>query len=246
MGSVGGVCLFEREHHRRIASVLEALDAAVLEETGCAFGGGTAITLSHGEYRESVDIDLLISNVDGYRVLRERLSRRDGILAITRPGIALVQSREMRADQYGIRTLLEVRGAQIKLEIVLEARVTFETPTRPERICGIPRLTTLDLATTKLLANSDRWADDSVNSRDLIDLAMMRLDRETLTAAIEKARGAYGASIKSDLKKAIDALKRRRGRLDECMRALQMTPMPPGLASVPLAVLWKEIKRLAP
>ncbi|MBM3349738.1 MAG: nucleotidyl transferase AbiEii/AbiGii toxin family protein, partial [Betaproteobacteria bacterium] len=29
----------------------------------CFFGGGTAITLRHGEYRESVDIDFLISDV---------------------------------------------------------------------------------------------------------------------------------------------------------------------------------------
>ncbi len=45
-------------------------------------------------------------------------------------------------------------------------------------------LTRLDLAASALLASSDRWADDAVHSRDLIDLAMMRLDRTLLRAAL--------------------------------------------------------------
>ncbi|HKW83534.1 MAG TPA: nucleotidyl transferase AbiEii/AbiGii toxin family protein, partial [Burkholderiaceae bacterium] len=49
--------MFEREHHRRVATVLEALDADVLKANACLFGGGTAIALRYGEYRESVDID---------------------------------------------------------------------------------------------------------------------------------------------------------------------------------------------
>jgi hypothetical protein len=45
--------LFERDHHVRIALVLQALDAEALAAHGCLFGGGTAIALGHGEYRES-------------------------------------------------------------------------------------------------------------------------------------------------------------------------------------------------
>lgn len=37
----------------RIASVLEALDAGLLADSRCYFGGGTAIALRYGEYRES-------------------------------------------------------------------------------------------------------------------------------------------------------------------------------------------------
>jgi len=50
--------LFERTHHRRVAAVLEALDAELLLSHSCLFGGGTAITLRFGEYRESLDICL--------------------------------------------------------------------------------------------------------------------------------------------------------------------------------------------
>ena len=59
--------MFERAHHRRIATVLEALDADTLAASACLFGGGTAMALRYGEYRESVDIDFLVSQIDGYR-----------------------------------------------------------------------------------------------------------------------------------------------------------------------------------
>ena len=93
--------MFEREHHRRIASVLQALDADQLAAHACLFGGGTAMALRHGEYRESVDIDFLVSDREGYRALRQRLSGPQGMRAIARPGMTLSQAREVRAD--GVR-----------------------------------------------------------------------------------------------------------------------------------------------
>jgi hypothetical protein len=147
--------------------------------------------------------------------------------------------REVRADQYGVRTMLSVGGIEIKFEVVLEARITLEPPGADDRICGVSTLTRLDMAATKLLANSDRWRDDSVLSRDLIDLAMMAPPKTLLQRAIGKARGAYGDSIESDLAKAIQALRERPHRLDHCMQAMQMT-------AVPKALLWQRIRALAP
>jgi len=230
--------LFDREHHRRVAHVLEALDADLLKANACLFGGGTAIALRYGEYRESVDIDFLVSERDGYRALRQRLGGTDGLRAIQRAGRALDQVRDVRADQYGLRTVVRVDGMEIKFEIVLEGRITLDPPGAGDEICGVATLTPLDLAASKLLANSDRWADDAVFSRDLIDLAMMAPPKKLLKAAIEKARGAYGDSIENDLGKAIDALRARPHRLDRCMEAMQMR-------SVPKALLWKRIKALA-
>ncbi|WP_251955880.1 hypothetical protein [Nostoc commune] len=43
----------------------------------------------------------------------------------------------------------------------------------------------------KLLSNSDRYADDSVEARDLIDLAILRLRSPIPQASIEKAKRAY-------------------------------------------------------
>jgi hypothetical protein len=232
-----GACLFERPHHRRIATVLEALDAEVLAANHCLFGGGTAMALRYGEYRESVDIDFLVSKVEGYRHLRQRLTGPDGMRAITRPDRALNPARELRADQYGIRTLLKVEGADIKFEIVLEGRIQLEAPGADDRQCGVATLTPLDMAASKLLANSDRWRDDAVMSRDLIDLAMMAPPKPLLKKALDKARDAYGDSVAADLAGAVEDLRARPHRLDHCMQAMAMT-------TVSKAALWARIKAL--
>lgn len=230
--------MFKREHHLRIASVLQTLNADLLMEHGCWFGGGTAIVLSHGEYRESADIDFLVSDRSGYQALRHLLTGQ-GIKAIARPGMKLNSSREIRADQYGIRTMLKVAGVEIKFEIILEGRIELKKPSPKDRICGVASLTSLDMASSKLLANSDRWSDDSVFSRDLIDLAMLRMSPSSLDLAVEKAAGAYGESIERDLSKAIRSLGERKGRLDTCMTALKMN-------EVPKALLWSHIRDLRP
>jgi hypothetical protein len=55
--------MFERPRHQRIHEVLLSLDAAMLREHRCYFGGGTAIVLKRDEYRESLDIDFLLSDL---------------------------------------------------------------------------------------------------------------------------------------------------------------------------------------
>jgi hypothetical protein len=229
--------LFEREHHRNIAIVLQSLDPQVLAEHHCYFGGGTAMAIRYGEYRESVDIDFLVSDLAGYRGLRQLLGSLHGLDPLVRPGMKIELARELRADQYGIRTHVRCGGSLIKFEIVLEGRVQLAAPGVEDRICGVQTLTAVDLATEKLLANADRWADDSVFSRDLIDLAMQRGSREVLKAATAKAEGAYGASVRRSLASAVEALRRRPHRLEECMKALSMT-------SVTKAQVWQAIRRV--
>jgi hypothetical protein len=230
--------LFEREHHRRIAAVLAALDADVLAAHACWFGGGTAMALRYGEYRESVDIDFLVSDLAGYRSLRQLLTGPAGLDALVRTGAELKPDREVRADQYGLRTLVREGGMAIKFEIVLEARIVFDTPGPADAIAGVLGLTPLDLAARKLLALADRWRDDSVFSRDLIDLAMMQPAKPLLQSAIAKAATAYGDSIETSLEQAIQDLRDRPYRLDACMGAMQMT-------TVSKAQLWARIKALA-
>lgn len=179
--------MFERPHHQRIAHVLSALDGGVLAQLSCWFGGGTCIALKFGEYRESVDIDFLVSDPAGYRELRQLLTGVEGFTPITRPGaMPLELLREVRADQYGIRTQVRMDGYAIKFEIAREARIALQTPEPQDQICGVGTLTLLDLATSKLLANSDRQADAGVFSRDVIDLAMMDLTLPQLRNAREK------------------------------------------------------------
>ncbi|HUD42878.1 MAG TPA: nucleotidyl transferase AbiEii/AbiGii toxin family protein [Dokdonella sp.] len=229
--------MFERPHHRRIAEVLQALDGRVLRDHCCWFGGGTAMALRYGEYRESVDMDFLVSDISCYRNLRQRLTGPQGIGVLVRQGgQPLVQVREVRADQYGIRTLVRMDSAEIKFEIVLEARMALAPPRRSDAICGIATLTPLDMAAGKLLANSDRFMDDGVFSRDVIDLAMMKPPLPLLRAAVAKAEQAYGTAILRDLGKALDRLKGREGWLDRCMKAMAM--------QVPRALIWQRLRLL--
>lgn len=232
--------MFERPHHQRIAYVLGALDAELLISNRCLFGGGTAMALRYGEYRESVDIDFLVSDIAGYRQLRQLLTSERGLGALARAGRDIQQARELRADQYGIRSAVRVGEVDIKFEVVLEARIQLDPPGAEDRIEGVATLTPLDMATGKLLANSDRWADDSVFNRDLIDLAMMKPGTALLRRAASKARDAYGDSIDIDLVKAARTLLARQGRLDRCMDMLQMTP------AVTPALLRQRIKALLP
>ena len=92
--------MFERTHHRRIAQVLTLLDGDALRKQQCWFGGGTACALLHGEYRESVDVDFLVSDVGCYRALRQLLTGPRGVLELMPPEQELVvQIKDVRADR---------------------------------------------------------------------------------------------------------------------------------------------------
>lgn len=238
-GSFSGALpgMFERPHHQRIAWLLGALNGPLLRTHRCYFGGGTAIVLRFGEYRESVDLDFLVSDIARYRDLRQVLTGAGGLAGILMPGHPPVaQLREIRADQYGIRTMLSVAEQPVKFEVVLEGRIDLDTPTEHDEICGISTLTSLDLVTSKLLANSDRWGDDGVFNRDVIDLAMMQPKLPLLRQAIAKAEAAYGNAIRADLEKAIDRLQHRQGWLERCMQVMAMT--------LPKALVWQRVRAL--
>lgn len=229
--------MFERPHHQRIAQVLLALDGPLLRAHQCMFGGGTAIALRRGEFRESVDLDFLVSDVSCYRDLRQLLTGPEGFAVIIRKEAQpLIQMRQVRADQYGIRTSLSVAETNIKFEIVLEGRFDLEAPGEDDEICGIATLTPLDMATSKLLANSDRWADDGVFSRDLIDLAMLNPPLVLFRQAMVKAGQAYGEAVRDHLAKAITGLETRPDRLQRCVQALAI--------NLPKALVWEKIRAL--
>lgn len=126
--------MFERAHHRHIAQVLASLDAELLRGQQCWFGGGTAISLRMGEYRESIDIDFLISDLEGYRELRQRLRGARTLAPLSRAGITpLPLANEWRVDQYGLRGFVEVGPRPIKFEIINEARIPLQRPAEKRR-----------------------------------------------------------------------------------------------------------------
>ncbi len=172
-------------------ATLERVDAALFREAECWFGGGSAVALRCGEHRVSRDVDFLCASREGYRRLREVVHTR-GAAGLFDADVQVV--REVRADRYGIRTAIEVDGAPMKIEIVSEGRV--DVAGVDDVALPVARLSDLDLVAEKLLANDDRFLDDSALGRDVIDLiALERALGGLPEGAWEKARVAYGASV---------------------------------------------------
>lgn len=214
---------FRRPHHNAVLTVLNSLDGELLKRAECFFGGETAIVLSLDEYRESVDIDFLCWSQEGYRMLREAVWTREflGLAKSTGKSIGRVSTlRDMRADQYGIRTFVQVDDTRIKFEIVREGRIDLSG--QMDERYGVPVLSRSDMFAEKLLANADRWPDKAVYSRDIIDLSMMIAAwGDVPAAAWQKARDAYGETVTSAYSRAV-ALIQDREWLHTCMDGMQM------------------------
>ena len=195
---------FKRAEHNEVIGVLEQLDAAFLRDSHCYFGGGTRIVLELGEYRLSKDVDFLCADVAGYRAVRETISE-DSLGAIAKSRLRLV--RDIRGDQYGVRTAIQCATSKLKFEIVREARIALEGTTIPR--LPVSCLTRTHCFAEKFLANADRGMDASTLARDAVDLAFMieGWDAKDATAGAELARIAYGPAIDRELARAVTRLR---------------------------------------
>ncbi|BAY94440.1 MULTISPECIES: nucleotidyl transferase AbiEii/AbiGii toxin family protein [unclassified Tolypothrix] len=211
-----GAQMFVREFHQKIFNVLNQLNANFLLECGAYFGDSTLISLNNGEYRLSKDIDFLCSTGTGYRLLRKAISEHQyNALFNTQNNFKL--PREIKADQYGVRFAILADEVLIKFEIIMEGRIELGEPAYPSW-SPVPCLNQIDSFAEKLLANSDRWNDSSVESRDLIDLAMQRLKSPIPQQAIDKAEAAY--PVIEPLKEAILFFQNHPNYRDKCFTAL--------------------------
>jgi len=209
--------MFERAHHRRIASVLRAFNVDLLEKTRCYFGGGTAIVLLLSEYRQSLDIDFLCASSDGYRQLRNLVTPHH-LGPLLSPSVQYL--RDVRADRYGIRTVLAVDGIPIKIELVSEGRIPLQGGTHPS--LHVPTLSREDMYAEKLLANADRGLDKSTMSRDIIDLAMMIESWGRIPErAWDKAKAAYGDHVVKAFAASVRML-HERSYLKHCLQHMDM------------------------
>lgn len=220
---------FVRAHHRAIHKALLSFDCDLLERAECFFGGGTAIVLVAGEYRESVDIDFLCASTDGYRQLIEAVWVK-GIAGLLRPETQasgeITELRELRRGRDKILTVIGVESegetVPVKFEVVREARIDLVGAVDPH--LGVPVLARPHMYAEKLMANADRGNDSSTLSRDIIDLSMMMLELgpvpDEAWALLDRAYGRAG-------RMAWDASVTRirdRAWLETCMDKMQMDP----------------------
>lgn len=211
--------MFRLEHHRQIAIILDSLNPDFLVRCKACFGGGTLLTLKYGEYRWSKDIDFICPVGEGYRTLRAAIMD-EGLDALFARRDSLEFPRDIKADQYGVRFPVRVDGTIIKFEIVAEARIALNPPERPDWT-AVPCLDFADSCAEKLLANADRWNDSSVESRDLIDLAVLRQQGRIPQAAFDKAEAAY--RVRQPLEYALAAFAAKPAYRRACFRSLQVT-----------------------
>lgn len=217
-----GADLFRRPHHNDVHRVLRCLNGTLLLEAKCYFGGGTAVVLNLDEYRESVDIDFLCASQDGYRKLRQALWGRSDLAGLLLPGADLKTLRDVRSDQYGIRTLIGAGDVAIKFEIIREARIQLAG--QMDDRFGIPVLTRDCMYAEKLLANADRWADKAVLNRDVIDLSMMIARWGQIPdSAWAIAEDAYGDTARKAYEEAVARI-RNTEWLRKCMVDMAMEP----------------------
>lgn len=196
------------------------MDAPFLADSRCYFAGGTAIALQLGEFRESVDVDFLCADREGYRLLRAAVFD-SGLSALFPHGVETL--REVRADRDGVRAILAIDGVPIKFEIVREARIALSG--EAVEAIPVPCLSRTDLYAEKLLANADRCGDKAAMSRDIVDLLMMTARWGTIPdAAWAKARDAYGSAVDRACEKALALLDGDAPFRDSCFVRLGIDP----------------------
>ena len=210
---------FRLDHHNKILTILQSFNSDLLHQSFAYFGGGTLITLDFGEYRSSKDVDFICSVCSsGYRHLRTVIYD-NGYKALYRD-LTQIKIGHGTTDQYGIRMLVFVDNVPIKTEIIAEVRFELDPPRYPEWCPLVPCLSLNDCFTSKLLANSDRYLDNSVEARDLIDLAVLRLHSPIPSTAINKAENAY--EVMRPLKEAVQSFQDRPEFRDKCFVGLQI------------------------
>ncbi|MEC4812700.1 MAG: nucleotidyl transferase AbiEii/AbiGii toxin family protein [Scytonema sp. PMC 1069.18] len=209
---------FRLDYHNKILTVLESLDCEILRKGSAYFGGGTLLALDFEEYRWSKDVDFIASvGTEGYKYLRTVVFD-DGHEALFRD-LSKIQLGRSTTDQYGIRMIVAVGDVFVKTEIIAESRFQLDPPRYPQW-SPVPCLSLNDCFTSKLLANSDRYMDNSVISRDLIDLAVLRLQSPIPQLSIDKAENAY--EVMRPLKKAIERFQQRPDYRQTCFEGLQI------------------------
>lgn len=209
--------MYDVARHDQILVILNSIDRDFFSDMGIYLGGGTHIALRYGEYRQSRGIDFVCA-AEGYRALRERVVKY-GAGKIFRCTDDISLEREMRMDQYAMRQAIKLDGVTVELKISRETRFRLGMPECVD-LCPVECISLVDCITQKLLANADRWDDETSALRDLIDLAVLRSHRPIPRSAMATADGAYPVRI--PLVRALERFQDDLAYRDRCFDALEI------------------------
>lgn len=218
--------MFDRDHHRAIATVLDALNHEYFRARQCYFGGGTLLTLDFHEFRESVDVDLLISDPVQIGALRRDLhgGGYSVLFSEVEPGFEFNpdQPRTTR-DKVIFAVLLPTYARPIKVEIIFEERIALDAA-RDVMFTAMPCLSIRDSIAGKLLANADRGRDTAYFAKDLVDLAIVVTDPRQLEDAIEKVHTSpRGYDVDAPLRATVRHFRDNPFFRRQCYKQLQIS-----------------------
>lgn len=155
-----------RDHHQLIFAALENFNAEYFNTHHILFGGGTRIALELNEFRESIDIDFICPNRDAFRAVRSETSKMSLGKLVKQD---FNYPREIRADRDAVRCFIEISNIAIKLEFI--SFVGYNLQADPDHPFIVPALSKASCFQTKLLANTDRYADYPY--KDIFDILAM-------------------------------------------------------------------------
>ncbi|OUR98070.1 hypothetical protein A9Q81_11940 [Gammaproteobacteria bacterium 42_54_T18] len=211
---------YKLSHHQAISSALDNFSTEYLSENNIIFGGGTRIALEINEYRESIDIDFLCPNKASYKAARSQITNVTLGKLVTKDFSYL---RDIRADRYAVRTIIEHKATAIKLEFVSFDNYNLKS-LLDDSLFPVPFLDRSSCYYTKLLANSDRWTDYPY--KDILDLLAMRSEWGVIPDdAINLAIEHYGRLIVvGSLIKALEDIGNNTEKYFEAAHELTITP----------------------
>ena len=199
--------------------VIEQLDRELFKKQQIVLGGGALIALKHQQLRYSSDLDFL-TNPQNFRELKLKLQSGETIFNRTDN----IEVKQPRIDKYAIRYPLFVKQGSKEIPLKLEIIADYDLPIgEPEDYNGFPCLNLIDRITAKLLANTDRWADGSKFSRDLIDLAIIANSQKSLPEeALDKSKLIY-RNAGSALQESLIKFQSYPDHREKCYDNLQIT-----------------------
>ncbi|NJO94279.1 MAG: nucleotidyl transferase AbiEii/AbiGii toxin family protein [Hydrococcus sp. RM1_1_31] len=160
---------------------LASIDAEILVECQSYFGGGSLTARRCNDFRRSFNIDLIVDSKIKFNRFRDYVDEGDNLFKSDR-----VRLIRRYVKQYELILMLEVNGRPIKLEIVT-VDFALESPDYLDGL-SVPCLSLIDCYCAKLLANSNRFEEESTFNRDLIDLCALRANTSLPEATLQKPR----------------------------------------------------------